>query len=74
MGLEYVPSHANFVLVKVGDGNEVFNALLAKGVIVRAMASYQMPEWIRVSVGTDAQNRRFVAELRAFLARTPVTV
>ncbi|MGA3171464.1 MAG: histidinol-phosphate transaminase [Chthoniobacteraceae bacterium] len=68
MGLEYVPSYANFVLVKVGDGNEVFKALLAKGVIVRAMASYQLPEWIRVSVGTGTQNRRFIAELEKALA------
>jgi len=67
MGLEYVPSHANFVLVKVGNGDQVFKALLAKGVIVRAMASYQLPEWIRVSVGTPDQNRRFIAELQSHL-------
>jgi histidinol-phosphate aminotransferase len=72
MGLQYVPSQANFVMVKVGDGNEVFKALMAKGVIVRAMASYQLPEWIRVSVGTAPQNRRFIAELQEVLARTPV--
>ena len=72
MGLEYVPSHANFVMVKVGDGDQVFQALLAKGVIVRAMASYQLPEWIRVSVGTPPQNQRFVAELHEVLARAPV--
>jgi histidinol-phosphate aminotransferase len=72
LGLEYVPSHANFVLVKVGDGNAVFKALMAKGIIVRAMASYQLPDWIRVTVGTEAQNRRFIAELREVLA--PVAV
>jgi len=72
MGLEYVPSQANFVLVRVGDGNEVFRALMAKGVIVRAMASYQLPEWIRVTVGTPAQNRRFIAELQEVLAQAPV--
>ncbi len=62
LGLEYVPSQANFVLVKVGNGDAVFKALLAKGVIVRAMAAYKLPEWIRVSVGTMDQNRRFVEE------------
>jgi len=67
MGLEYVPSQANFVMVNVGDGNAVFKALMAKGVIVRAMASYQLPAWIRVTVGTAEQNRRFMAELRAAL-------
>jgi histidinol-phosphate aminotransferase len=72
MGLEYVPSQANFVLVKVGDGNEVFKALLAKGIIVRAMASYQLPEWIRVSVGTHDQNRLFIAALQEVLAHAPV--
>ena len=64
MGLEFVPSHANFVLVKVGDGDAVFKSLLETGVIVRAMRSYKLPEWIRVSVGTMEQNRRFLAELR----------
>jgi histidinol-phosphate aminotransferase len=72
MGLEYVPSYANFVMVNVGDGNAIFKALMAKGIIVRALASYQLPEWIRVTVGTEPQNRRFIAELRQVLA--PVAV
>lgn len=69
MGLEYVPSHANFVLVKVGDGDAVFQALMRKGVIVRAMRAYQLPDWIRVSVGTPPQNQRFLEELRNYLAK-----
>ncbi len=64
MGLEFVPSHANFVLVRVGDGDAVFQALLRLGIIVRAMRSYKLPEWIRVSVGTRDQNERFLTELR----------
>ncbi len=64
MDLEFVPSHANFVLVRVGDGKKVFEALLRRGIIVRAMGSYALPEWIRVSVGTMPQNKTFVAELR----------
>jgi len=68
LGLEFVPSHANFVLVKVGDGNAIFKKLLARGIIVRAMASYKLPEWIRVSVGTMEQNRRFLSALRELLA------
>jgi histidinol-phosphate aminotransferase len=63
MGLSFVPSVANFVLVQVGDGDAVFKALLKRGVIVRAMRSYKLPEWIRVSVGTMEQNRRFIEEL-----------
>ena len=64
MGLEFVPSHANFVLVRVGDGKKVFDALLRRGIIVRAMGSYGLPEWIRVSVGTMPQNTVFIAALR----------
>jgi histidinol-phosphate aminotransferase len=65
MGLEYVPSVANFVLVNVGDGNAVFQAMLRKGIILRAMGSYGLPEWIRVSVGTMDQNRRCIEEMKA---------
>jgi histidinol-phosphate aminotransferase len=65
MGLEFVPSVANFVLVHVGDGDAVFQALLRRGLIVRAMRSYKLPAWIRISVGTMDQNRRFIAELKA---------
>jgi histidinol-phosphate aminotransferase len=63
MGLRYVPSSANFVLVHVGNGGEVFKRLMKKGVIVRSMVSYHLPEYIRVSIGTPAQNARFLAEL-----------
>ena len=71
MNLEFVPSAANFVLVRVGDGDKIFEALLRRGLIVRAMRSYKLPEWIRVSVGTMDQNRRLIAELRGLLAEGP---
>ena len=64
MNLEFVPSHANFVLVRVGDAKKVFEALLRRGIIVRAMGSYGLPEWIRVSVGTMPQNKAFIAAFR----------
>lgn len=67
-GLDYVPSMANFVLVKVGKGKEVFKALLAKGVIIRDMDAYGLPEWIRVTVGTREENARFLRELKQVLA------
>ena len=67
MGLKYVPSSANFVLVHVGDGGEVFKRLMKKGIIVRSMVSYHLPEYIRVSVGTMEQNIRFLTELPAAL-------
>lgn len=62
--LEFVPSVANFILVKVGDGTRVFEALQRRGVIVRPMKSYGLSEWVRVTVGTSVQNVRFLAELR----------
>lgn len=70
MGLEYVPSFANFVLVKVGDGKAVFSALMKRGIIVRDMNSYGLPEWIRVSIGTMEQNRRFLEAYTALGQQT----
>jgi len=69
MGLEYVPSVANFVLVNVADGNAIFQAMLRKGIILRAMGSYGLPAWIRISVGTMEQNRRCIQELKEVLKK-----
>lgn len=68
LGLEFVPSAGNFILVRVGDGQKVFNALQQLGVIVRPMSGYQLGEWIRISVGTPAENERCVASLKKVLA------
>lgn len=56
--LEYVPSFANFILVRVGEGQKVFEAMQKLGVITRPMGGYQLPEWLRISVGTRAENER----------------
>jgi len=64
MGLETIPSCANFILVKVGDGQGVFEGLQKLGVITRPMGGYQLPEWIRVTVGTPEENERCVVALR----------
>ncbi len=66
--LPFVPSAANFVLVKVGDGKALFKKLLRKGVIVRALGGYNLPEWVRISVGTMEQNRQCIAALRAVMS------
>jgi len=71
MGLEFVPSHANFILVNVGDGKRVFSELMKRGIIIRDMNPYGLPEWIRVSVGTMEQNRRFLEELRPLVSMAP---
>ena len=69
-GLNFIPSVANFVMVKVGDGDAVFQEMLKRGVIVRALRSYKQPEWIRISVGTPEQNQRGLEVLDEVLATT----
>ena len=69
-GLEYVPSHANFLLVKTGGGDRVFRDMLKQGVIVRAMSSYKLPDWVRISIGTEKQNHRCMEVLDSVLAAT----
>ncbi|MEO6245386.1 MAG: histidinol-phosphate transaminase [Opitutaceae bacterium] len=65
LGLEFVPSVANFMLIRVGDGLRVFDALQRRGLIVRPVKSYGLPEWVRVTVGSRPQNERFLRELRS---------
>ena len=69
LGLEFVPGHGNFQLVKVGDGGAVFEALQRRGMITRPVKGYGLPEWLRVTVGTPAQNERLLAGLAAVLPR-----
>lgn len=68
LGLEWIPSSGNFVTVKVGDAVAVNRSLLEQGVIVRPIAGYGMPEWLRVSVGLPEENARFIEALRQALA------
>ena len=67
LGLEFVPSHGNFILVRVGKGQEVFQQLLSRGVIVRPMGGYQFPEHVRVTVGTMDENRKLIATLQKII-------
>ena len=71
MGLPYVPSHANFVLVRTGRGAEVFAALQRRGIITRPMGGYGLPDWLRISVGTPAENARCLVALREVIAALP---
>ena len=64
LGLEQVPSQANFLLVRVGNGNDVFERLLRQGVIVRPMAVYEFPDYVRVTAGTMEENRKFIEALK----------
>jgi histidinol-phosphate aminotransferase len=67
--LEFVPSSANFILVRVGDGQKIFEAMQREGVIVRPMGGYQLPEWIRISIGTPNENERCLNTLKMVLAQ-----
>jgi histidinol-phosphate aminotransferase len=67
LGLEQVPSAANFVLVRVGRGARMYEALLRRGVIVRPMDVYGFPEHVRVTIGLPEENARFLEALAAVL-------
>ena len=69
LGLKTVPSAANFLLVQVGDGARVFQEMQKLGVITRPMAGYQLPEWIRISIGSPEENQRSAAALEKALRR-----
>lgn len=57
LGLEYIESQANFVCVKVNDEMQVFNRMLRLGIIVRPVGNYQMPGWLRFTVGLPDENQ-----------------
>jgi histidinol-phosphate aminotransferase len=70
LGLEYLPSQANFILVNMKmDGQEVFHALLKSGMIVRAMGAYKLPTWIRVTIGKRGQNATLIRLLKEYLSK-----
>ena len=68
LGLTVLPSQANFLAIGFGrDAKPVHQGLLERGVIVRPIASYDMPEFLRVSVGTERENDRFLVALKEIL-------
>ncbi len=68
LNLSWIPSVANFVSVNVKcDGAELYQSLLREGVIVRPVSNYQMPEFVRVSIGTEAENQVFITALNKVL-------
>lgn len=68
LGLDWIPSYGNFITIRVGKAQDVFKRLLRKGVIVRPVGGgYQLPEHLRVTVGTAAENERFLVALGASL-------
>jgi histidinol-phosphate aminotransferase len=68
LGVTALPTHGNFLLINVGDGVRVYEALLRQGVIVRPVGNYGLPQWLRVTVGLPAENERFLAALAVALS------
>ncbi len=68
-GIEYVPSHTNFILARVGKGMDCFKSCLARGVILRPMDAYGLPEYIRITIGTHAENDRCLEVMKAVLGK-----
>ena len=69
LNLQFVPSAANFLLVRVGNGQAVFEAMQRQGVIVRPMGGYKLPDYIRITVGTKEENLRCVQALKSTVSR-----
>src|SRR5205823_908528 len=72
LGVDYIPSYGNFLTLRVAQGGkaaaEIYKRLLRRGVIVRPVGgAYQLPEHLRVTVGTPEENERFLAALAASL-------
>lgn len=67
LGLEYIPSYANFISFKVANAASINQQLLQNGVIVRPIANYEMPEYLRVSIGLFSENARFLEVLTQIL-------
>ncbi len=63
LGLEYIPSFGNFVAFRIGNATAMYRRLLELGVIVRPIANYDMPDWLRVSIGLESENAKFLAAL-----------
>lgn len=69
MGLAFIPSRGNFLCIDLKrPGMSVYEALLRQGVIVRPVANYGMPDFLRVTIGTKAENERFLAALKTVLS------
>ncbi len=67
LGLDYIPSHGNFLTIRVGRAGEIYKRLLRRSVIVRPVGGYGLPEHLRVTVGTAQENEKFLAALAASL-------
>jgi histidinol-phosphate aminotransferase len=67
LGLTFIPSYGNFVSFRVNNAGDIYQRLLKKGVIVRPIANYGMPDYLRVSIGLFDENARFLQVLEEIL-------
>ncbi|HSS46021.1 MAG TPA: histidinol-phosphate transaminase [Burkholderiales bacterium] len=67
LGLRYIPSYGNFVCFHADDAAALYQRLLRRGVIVRPIANYGMPEWLRVSIGLPHENEKFLKALESLM-------
>lgn len=68
LGLEYRETRANFLLLRAKQASEVFRALQCRGIIVRPLTPYGMPDWLRITIGTKIQNEALIDALETLLA------
>jgi histidinol-phosphate aminotransferase len=67
LGISFIPSYGNFVSFRIGNATAMYQRLLKQGVIVRPVANYGMPEFLRVSIGLETENAKFLQALQAAL-------
>jgi histidinol-phosphate aminotransferase len=63
LGLKHIPSFGNFIAFHVSNANGIYRRLLELGVIVRPIGNYDMPDWLRVSIGLESENAKFLSAL-----------
>jgi histidinol-phosphate aminotransferase len=68
LGLEFVPTQANFILVKVGKATRIYEGLLRRGIIVRDMTQWNLPEYLRITISLPEHNERLIRELKLLLS------
>ena len=67
LGLDYIPSYGNFISFHVVNAARIYRRLLELGVIVRPIGNYGMPDYLRVSIGLESQNQKFLSALKQIL-------
>ena len=65
LGFETIGGEANFVLTRVGNGKQCFEALQQRGIIVRPLGPYGLPDYVRITIGKSGENKRLLAAMRA---------